>query len=354
MGKKRRTIYLLALLTLLVTSCQKEPVILNDVVYVRYKNAEMPAYIYGNFTNKIFIIYLHGGPGGNGLEYRTEIMTSRIEPQYAVVYFDQRNAGMSQGAFTMDDLTIDLMAEDVMALVKVIQHKYGSDCQFFLMGHSWGGALGVATLLNKNNQDQFAGWIEVDGAHDLANAYVENIRFMKQICHEQLNLGNSVDFWSTVKDSLMLVDSINYNLSDNYYINSTATEAEQYLMDDGILSYYEFTLGGLMNELVAITFRNNPITCKLNGRFGNAVLSVNGIWDRISYTEEIADVKIPSLFMWGKYDMVVPPTLGQRAYELSGASDKEFVLFESSGHSPMYQETSKFAVSIINFIERNR
>lgn len=344
----------LFLLAVSITSCQEESIVLDDVLYVRYKNAEMPAYIYGNNADKTFIIYLHGGPGGNGLEYRSEVMTSLIEPHYAVVYFDQRHAGMAQGDFSPEEFTIDLMTEDVMALVKVIRHKYGSDCKIFLMGHSWGGALGVATLLNGNNQDQFAGWIEVDGAHDLANAYPENIRFMKKVCREQLQLGNSIDFWSDVKDKLYLLDSVSYNSDDDYYINNTAFEAEQYLIDDGVMYGYDFTMAGLMSELIAASFINNPITCKLNGAIGNSVLDANGIWNRISYSTEIADIKIPSLFMWGKYDMVVPPTLGQQAYNLSGASDKEFILFEGSGHSPMNHETSKFAESILNFIQRNR
>lgn len=349
-----RYILFISLTVSFLTACQNDSGILDDTLYVRYKDAEMPAYIHGNSNDKIFIIYLHGGPGGNGIEYRTEVMINKIEPHYAVVYWDQRHAGMSQGNFSPEDFTINLMTEDVMALVEVIKFKYGEDSKFFLMGHSWGGALGVATLVTENNQNSFKGWIEIDGAHDLGDAYFENIRFMKSIAEEQLSLGNSVDFWSGVTDTLSLADTTRFDADVDWYINSTAFEAEGYLLNDGVLSDYDFTLGGLLNEMIAAGFKNNPITTKLNGNIGNYYLEETGIWDVLSYTDEIALIDIPCLFMWGKYDMVVPTTLGQKAYNLCTASDKEFVLFEESGHSPMNHETEKFANTIINFIERNK
>ena len=125
---------------LLFISCSQDDLDdLNDTLYIRHKGADMPAHIYGNASEKVFMILLHGGPGDSGLAYRFGTMKSRIEKSCAVVYFDQRGSGMSQGRFSENDFNIDVMAEDVMALVKVIQHKYGYDSRFFLMGHSWGG-----------------------------------------------------------------------------------------------------------------------------------------------------------------------------------------------------------------------
>ena len=54
-------------------SCSKDENIseLSDTIFVRHKNADMPAYIHGNGSEKTFLIILHGGPGGFGLAYRS-------------------------------------------------------------------------------------------------------------------------------------------------------------------------------------------------------------------------------------------------------------------------------------------
>ena len=117
------------------------------------------------------------------------------------------------------------------------------------------------------------------------------------------------------------------------------------------MNSYDSNINDLMYLLVSTTFRNNPITTKLNGNFGNSVLAYNGIWDRLSYTEEVKNITIPSLFLWGKYDMVVPPQLGRNAFEKCGSNEKKLVIFEKSGHSPMDHESTKFANEIIEFIE---
>jgi len=121
------------LLVLNVFSCSKDEELadLSDSFFVRHKKADMPAYIYGNGSEKVFLITLHGGPGGVGLGFRGDAF-AKIEKACAVVYFDQRGSGMSQGSYSENELNIDIMADDVFALVKTIRHKYGNDSRFFI------------------------------------------------------------------------------------------------------------------------------------------------------------------------------------------------------------------------------
>ena len=142
------------LLILGVISCSKENLNLNNLdetIIVRHKNADMPAYIHGNGSEKVFLIVLHDGPGGNGLKYRVNTIRTEIEKNNAVVYFDQRGSGNSQGNYSDKEVSLDIMAEDVLALAKIIKSKYGNDSKLFLMGHTWGGAMGTAVLLKNQN-----------------------------------------------------------------------------------------------------------------------------------------------------------------------------------------------------------
>jgi pimeloyl-ACP methyl ester carboxylesterase len=71
-------------------------------------------------------------------------------------------------------------------------------------------------------------------------------------------------------------------------------------------------------------------------------------------TGRLDEITVPSLFLWGKYDFVVPPALGESAFSLVSSQDKELVVFERSGHSPMDTEPEGFVVAVEGFVERNK
>ncbi len=75
---KKALIYIV--ICILFASCDKDNLsgTLNDVLYVQHQSASTPAYIHGNGGSKVFIVVLHGGPGGNGLEYRNKSDEGRV------------------------------------------------------------------------------------------------------------------------------------------------------------------------------------------------------------------------------------------------------------------------------------
>ena len=324
-------------------SCSNDDEIdnLSETFFVRHENADMPAYVHGNATEKIFLIVLNGGPGGFGLTYRTKTFIETIEEKYAVVYFDQRGSGVSQGKYLEKEVTVDLMAEDVLALAKVIKEKYGDDSKLVLMGHSWGGTLGTATLLK--DQDEFMGWIDVDGAHDPKGMYLEYITNHAKIANEQIALGNSLDYWETV---LQLTDSVSPSYDqDNFFdLNREAFTAEEQLVEDDFINEenWEDEIGVNYNVFMALW--NSGQILK--------ILTNNGLWEDISYTDRLSEITIPSLIITGKHDLIVPSKFAEEALANIGSEDKELLVFERSGHSPMASEKELFAEKILEFIDR--
>jgi len=97
----------------------------------------MPAYVFGNVESDVFIVVLHGGPGGTGMDYRVGTYKNDLEDQYAMVYFDQRGQGMAKGHLTGDEMTAEVMSEDVFVLAKALKERYGQDISLFLIGPNW-------------------------------------------------------------------------------------------------------------------------------------------------------------------------------------------------------------------------
>ncbi|NMH88270.1 alpha/beta fold hydrolase [Flavivirga algicola] len=340
--------YTLLLVSVLATliSCSDDENLenLNNTLFVRHKNADMPAYIHGNASEKVFLIILHGGPGGYGLSYRGSTIKNKIEKEYAVVYFDQRGSGMAQGSYSKDGINVDIMAEDVLALSKVIKHKYGNDSKLFLMGHSWGGTLGPATLLK--DQSPFLGWIDVDGSHNVKGLYQEYISNFKRVAAEQIGIGNDIEYWSKVIDFVNGLDSEYNDINDMYDLNNEAFFAEEKLEESGIIN----TEGSQDNNVI---FKYTPLTLIWNVLNTQSILDEN-LFRNVTYTDRLSEITIPSLVIWGKHDMVVPLGFAQEAYDNLGSSKKELVIFEKSGHSPMFSEPDLFADKVIEFINENK
>lgn len=344
----RLAIAAITLFVLVLTSCADNDVNLlelDETIFVRHKNADMPAYIHGNGSEKVFLIILHGGPGGDGLQYRFNTMKSELERTYAVVYFDQRGSGNSQGNYAASDVDIDLMAEDVLALAKVIKARYGEDSRLFLMGHSWGGLLGTATLL-KDQQD-FFGWIYMDGVHDPKGAYDQYKVVLKKAADEQIALGNSVDYWQGVNDLVKDVGA-DFSLSDYYRLNNRAILAESTLVEDKIINAIQADFGEqfLLNDASKLAWNMTKIS---------EIMDVqNDIWGKLSFTNRLQEITIPSLVLWGKHDLTTPLENAHEAFDLYGAADKEIFIFEKSGHNPIATEPNLFAEKVIGFINRHK
>lgn len=339
---------LAAIALCLVTACSDDYDLnnLDETIFVRHKNADMAAYIKGNGSEKVFLITLNGGPGGVGLEFRGKAF-SEIENQYGVVYFDQRGSGNSQGNYSENGINIDIMAEDVLALVKVMKHKFGNDSRFFLLGQSWGGALGTATLLK--DQSDFKGWIDVDGAYNAAGLYDLSIETFTITANTQIALGNSVGFWESVLELVSQVDPIN-NADDYSELNSKGPEAESKLVYDGFINSED---NGAENS--NLLFHYNLLTNSWNGRQSNGILTGDqGFFQTIDFTSQLPEITIPTLFISGKYDMIVPIASAQTAFETIGSESKELLIFDRSGHSPPFSEPYLFAAEVLRFINEHK
>ncbi len=342
------TIIAIILLSLGVYSCSKENINinnLNETIFVRHKNADMPAYIRGNASEKVFLITLHGGPGDIGLSFSGKAF-NRIENQYGVVYFDQRGSGNSQGHYSEDNVSIDLMAEDVLALVKVMKHKFGNDSRFFLLGHSWGGTLGTATLLK--DQSDFKGWIGLDGAYSPARLYNQYIETFTSTANMQIALGNSVDFWESVLELVSQVDPV-INFDDDRKLNIKAFKAEKTLHEDGFIDFDDDGTEG-----ISTFFTYNLLTRAWNTNQIGTIIDNQGLFQTLDFTSQLPEITIPSLFISGQYDMIVPTASAQTAFEFIGSTSKELLIFDRSGHAPLFSEPDRFATEVLQFMDEHK
>jgi len=312
-----------------------------ETITIRNQGADIPAYVYGNTASKTFIIIVHGGPGGNGLEYRG-YYSKELEKDYAVVYTDQRGQGSSHGHYSKDDLTIDVMVTDLEVLFRALKDRYGADASLFMMGHSWGGTLGSAYMVKDDLQHLLSGWIEVDGAHDIPMLNRAAIGMYIEYAEKEIAANRNTDKWQEILD----------------FASSVDTSKEIPDSTGGRINQYGHEAEGLLDEVwqsdsasgdAAGIFRQNPLTSLISGNFTSGQL--NAEVEATSLTDQLHKIEIPCLFLWGRHDFVVPPRLATTGYQAVGSTDKKLVFFEHSGHSPMDNEAGKYIQEVQSFVE---
>lgn len=334
---------LIILIGFMLSACQKTNDLneLSDTFTLKREGAEMPVYVHGDASEKIFVLCLSGGPGDPGLNLRSA-WGDIMEEKYAMVYWDQRGTGMAQGNLTRENMNLEVLQDDLLALVALLKHKFGEDIKLFLFGHSWGSVYGTSILVDKNNQNLFKGWISSSGGYDFCTLLADvNVAFTR-VADEQITLGNDVDFWN---DKLDLADEINLNSCRDFRLNGEAPEAQKLLISRGV------TNGRLNSNIGSFLIVNNLLTSAINS---SAVFEFLFEEDRFAYLDmkdQLSEIMLPTLVLHGKYDLHLAFETGQKYFDLLGSENKSFVPLERSGHSTFLSETELHTGEIINFIE---
>jgi pimeloyl-ACP methyl ester carboxylesterase len=338
----RAKVLIIVATVMILSGCEKSQY--DDFYYLRYKGADMPVVVRGNIPSGVFIIYMHGGPGGSTYPERAYEMLSATEEKFAMVYYDQRASGNSQGKTKASQINIDQYIEDLEVLIAQLNDRYAPE-HIILMGHSWGGTLGTAFLLKEGNQEKVDGWIEVDGGHNLGKEAYEMSREYV-ITHAQSVIASGaaseeeVEEWQEITsyydgvetwdDPLFVIGhSGNVGRSNGYFHDPGNEEG---LIDAGLIF-------GSENNMIAYFLQNL-----------NVILHMD-IW-HLDYTSRLSEIEIPVLIAWGRHDGILPVELGIQAKETMNLPDENFVIFEHSAHIPQIEETALFNEEVITFIER--
>lgn len=314
--------------------------------HLRYKDANFPVWIRGNTASQTFIVYLHGGPGGTGFLPAINDFFSPIEERFAVVYWDQRASGHNEGKSSGDLLNLAQFVEDTGIVISYIEQSYPG-AEVFLMGHSWGGLLGSAFLLEPGNQTRISGWIEVDGGHNLGNsAFLLSREYV--VDYAQTKVAANDTGW---------LERRHWREALQWYAGRT-TWSDATLETHA--TYVEEAGGYVRDE--ELTHPATNLEKKLFSSLDFAMVlfqqtstnTATGVIGEVDFTERLFEISIPALVVWGRHDGILPVELGEQAAAALGHPDTRLVVFEDSGHLPHWEERESFCEEVVAFVDRWR
>ncbi len=345
---------LVALIALMLINCSPEEIFSDHArhdYWLLHEGAKLPIIVEGNTNSMIFLILLHGGPGGSAQEFNasSKAFTDNLENDYALVYYDQRNSGLARGEWDEEKLTIEQHIEDLDKVLELLKHKYGADIKLFLAGHSWGSYLATAYLFDATQQSKVNSFININGAihRNLRNAH--NLKTINEIADEQIPISSNADAWSNLKNDVQEEIDKNieiYDAKTESIPNTLKSKASDLILSDNLLDQN-------LNGIGASIYNDNydPFLMLSNERKGTLIEQMY-LFDNTVETS-LQNLNLPVLCIYGKYD--VTTSLYQGIYLQDNIStieaDKKIVILEKSGHSTMKNEPILLAEEIKEWIE---
>lgn len=321
-----------------------------DQFYLRRAGADMPVWVHGNKQSNVFILTMHGGPVlGDGLDFRRGAYTKTLEENYAMVYWDQRHSGAAHGSFSKDDLTVENYVQDLDFLVNTLKHKYGKGISLFLMGHSWGG-MATAFYLSKGHfQDKIKGWINISGVVDLEAGPIDVANRLSMFANENIATGQSVETWTSILKDIQEVDLSTLPLSkdDNKIMFSVEKRANELLEEK--LNKEQYREGFFSNTFLGPSASFNHATNMLHGFF-----PLEKEIKEHDLKLQLPKITIPSLLIFGKYDLGTSPDVGAVFYNEISSTEKKLSIYEYTSHEAMLTEPEKFNMEFMDFVELHK
>ena len=345
--KFNKIIYFFLALFLFNACVKEEAVVLTttdeDSFFLKNDAAIMPVLVKGNTASKIFCITLHGGPGDSGIQsFSKSGVLSAVEKEFAIVSYDQRCAGLSQGNCNPEQLEVTDFVADIDKLITLLRFKYGNDISFFLYGHSWGATLGADYLIHGKLKDAIKGYIHSNGSHNIPKLIGEEIKFMLHHATQQIELGKNTEAWQKVISTIENSDTS--TIEGKVTIVQQADQLETLFIDVDSVQASTLQFDKLGQELANsfITLTNASINQKpfLENLFAYNV------------SNQLSNITTPTAIYWGWFDAIHPPVMAEDFYAKIGATQKELFYFRKSFHSPMANENEAFQEKIIEFIHR--
>ena len=280
----------------------------------------------GQDRSKPVLLFLSGGPGGSQLVTARHCFAD-LERDYVVVTWEQPGAAKSYSAISPEDITLDTYLSDGAAVTDLLRSEFGQD-RIYLMGESWGSALGL--MMARDHPEHYRAFI---------------------------GTGQMVDFLET--------DRIDYQTALDDARASGNQKLVGQLEKQGPPPYESGTAlktAAFLSPLNGLSARSGQLHSAVFSTMDGVYGVEYGLLDKVRFfwgllrvldtfyadlypidlRQSAAEQQIPIHIFHGRYDYNAPAGLAEDYYARLSAPSKSLVYFEHSAHNPWQTENELF------------
>jgi proline iminopeptidase len=313
----------------------KSPNGISEINYLEINDRSQYVLIRGEDINNPVLLFLHGGPGASATALLRKF-NHELEEHFTVVYWDQRGAGKSFSKhITKEEITVEKYLLDVEWLVNYLKNRFHKE-KVLLVGHSWGSRLGMYAI--QQNPDNYSAFVgigqELHSYRGELLSYQYTLQKAEERGHEKALLelqemgtpqsGHfkhmyATGFWGVVRQKHWLL-----KFGGERYQKTNYTDWIFSILFSREYSFFDLIRYGRGSAFSA----------------GNIIQDERA--NNFNFFEEIPRVEVPVYFISGAYDYNTPWELVKEYVDYLSAPSKEFILFDKSGHSPVFEEPKRF------------
>jgi proline iminopeptidase len=288
--------------------------------------------IRGDDVGNPVLLYLHSGPGSSEMvPFR---MAHRgLERYFTVVIWEQRGTGKSYSpGLDPDSMTIERLVADAIEVTRYLRSEFGKD-RIALVGHSWGTLIGMLAAAEAPElYFAYAG-----SGQEVCPRRAERIGYEYALSRAAGN--------AKAERELRAIDS-----PEPYLTVDAAGAWYRKLMVQRryLVAFGGETFGGKDNSLLfnLKSLSAPEYTLADYVAFGRGSgFSLRALWPRVMETDlesQAPEIRVPVFFIQGRHDYNTPLSLVEEYFALLRAPSKELIVFERSGHHPMYEEPARY------------
>lgn len=313
---------------------------ISEKIFVDINGSKQGMFIKSKNLDNPVILYLHGGMP---VYFLTEKYPTHLEDNFTLVWWEQRNCGISYSSSTsQNSASIEQLVDDTIVLTKYLLERFNKK-KIYLMGHSGGSFLGVYVI---------------DKAPELFTAYIGIAQMSDQFLSEKLAYDYILNKYREMNNKKMVAHFEKFSINDQNKI-----PIEYLKMRDDAM--HELGIGtmrnmrNIMSELFlpSLNFSEYTLTDKYHLWAGKSKYGISQNWERmisINLIETKNDFKIPVYFFHGLYDYTCSYELAKKYFDKIQAPTKGFYTFEQSAHTPLFEEPEKMNRILVNDVKNLR
>ncbi len=247
-----------------------------------------------------------------------------LEREFTVVYWDQRGTGLSSRT---SELSADRMVDDTVSMLELLRERF--DRKSFVAGFSFGATFAAQAAVRR--PELVAALIATGMDIDIPFAENHTYDFVLRTARRQGN-----------RRAIRQLETLG---APPHVEAKQFTTRARWAMNFGGVTV-DATFNTLTRDLLGSLWRSPDYSVADAVRAVRAVgASQAALLPQLAATDLVRTMPaldVPIVIAQGRLDQVAPPEAAQRFYDSLIAPSKELVWFESSAHTPQYDEPAKF------------
>jgi len=267
----------------------------------------------GGKDEQVPLLLLHGGPGAP-YDYLENLQALATETR-RVIFYDQLGCGRSDQPDEPERWRVPRFVDEVGMVRKALGLE-----RVHILGQSWGGMLAIEYALS-----------QPDGLMSLILS----------------NTTSSIPLWIAEANRLRAELPPEVQATLTRHEEAGTTDSEEY--QQAMIVFYDRHVLRIqpMPDYVQRTFDNmGQVYLTMNGPSEFHVIGVIKDWDR---TDRLAEIRVPTLIISGRYDESTP-TINEVLQR--GISGSAWIVFENSSHLSHVEEPELYMQTVRNFLNR--